>query len=312
MDIGQILGRAWKIIWKWKELWLLGLLVNMGYGLAVVQLAVWIPALGWLPQLEGMNLPSIWSTLFARAAIGILVTGILYLAWIVVWLIGHGALIAAVQQAEEEYVVNLGRAWKSGVQHFWTLLGVAILRTVPYLVTTTFSILLFLAAVPFANLRNGVPLVSPLLACGIPIFSLVGGIAFLVTYLVSLYANRAVIVNGAGWLDAFRHGWEVLKKTVGNTLLLGLIFVVTWYAANMVIGVPIWASFMSVFSEWASKFTPSATVPLIPNLSPLLWGGIAMALLGLAIGAVLQTWISVAWTLMYRGAAEAKGQPSSV
>ena len=135
--------------------------------------------------------------------------------------------------------------------------------------------------------------IALLLACGIPC---VCGILLLAVVLeqIRVYAERAAILEGKGWLEAFGRGWQVLREHFGPTLVIWLIFLVIGlvFAAIVVGGVLVaLAPFIVVFS----RSQPPAWIFL-----PICTGGLIGIVVAAIIGSVVQTFMSSTWTLTYR------------
>jgi hypothetical protein len=254
MEYGKVLRRAWQITRQWKVLWVLGFVAGLGRGSGGLKDI--INPLGWpgwnaLPEAaEATN------DIGAGAACGMIeIEGALW----VVSTIACGALIAGAWQVEDEGSTSFGWAWQVAAPRYWRLVGITILTAVPLIV-------------------------MGLIAGAVRVSACVGVMAAVVVWLVWLiqvYAQRAAILEGLGWIEAFWRGWQVLKANVGPTLLFGLIF--------LVIG--------TIVGEVAAALVRSisAAIILTDDLATLL--GIV---LGALIGSVVNASTSVTWTLAYR------------
>ena len=123
MDYGNVLARAWQISWRWKVLWILGLLAGLGRAMSGgsnSQYSTSGSEWGGIP-------PEVAAGLAGAACLGIIVAIILW----VVSVIARGGLIAGVQQVEEEGHTSFGSAWRGGARKFWTLFGIGVLAAIP-------------------------------------------------------------------------------------------------------------------------------------------------------------------------------------
>src|SRR5665811_193401 len=135
VDYSDLLRRAWRVAWRHKYLWLLGLVAseggcgisggapNISYSFGSYQ--------GYGPFASGSLdladwIAHNWPFLLA------LIVG-LFLLGIVLWvisIIATGGLIAGSDAANAEGPSGLGFAWSAGVRSFWRLLGMWLLVAV--------------------------------------------------------------------------------------------------------------------------------------------------------------------------------------
>ena len=158
MDYGNILTRAWNIIWTYKYLILLGVLVALGNGGSGFgtppglggqtgdngpQFEGAPPDLGQIGPLEGMAIGAI-----------ILVIGLALHIGLAVWAVSRvagGGLIAAVDAVDDGGHSSFGRAWQAGWAKGWRLIGIGLLPLIPVLILLFVGLL---AAGVFAGLAN--------------------------------------------------------------------------------------------------------------------------------------------------------------
>jgi hypothetical protein len=232
---------------------------------------------------------------------------------IVVWvvsIIARGGLIAGVQQVEEEGTTSFGAAWRVGVQRFWTLFGIAFLAAIPAillgLILATVLVLGIAAAGGFSEFSEAASaagivtavLCSAVLCCGLIVVSIV-------LDQIRIYAERAAVLDGLGWIDAFKRGWQVIKDHLGPTVILWLLF--------LVIGFVVAAVVFGVMAVIALPF-----IAVLANVEPGAWmiapaccgGLVALVVFGL-IGAVVETFTSATWTLAYRELTGSGAKPSA-
>ena len=301
MNYGQLLSRAWRITWRWKILWLLGLLVALGSGGGGGS------ANYNFPDTRGDTAryqvpPEVVGTLIV---IAIVVVALAILIGLALWLIGivaRGGLISGVQQVEDENSTGFKRAWRAGAQRFWTLLGIhALLEILPGVALALLVVvpLIFFivggVGVGASTERPAIiaTTVMAALCCMVPI-ACGAAIVFVILHLLVLYAERAAMLEGLGAIAAIRRGWQVLKANPGPTALLWLIFLaiglgvgLVSMAIFMVIGGPIVAILLS-------------TQPALWWIAPIAIGVLLLLAIGLFIRSVLETFTSATWTLAYR------------
>ena len=303
MDYGKVLGRAWEITWRWKVLWILGFLVSLGSGgfggggnVYSGDNGQGYDFGGWPGEILG---PGFWVA-FGGIILALLCLGLLIaIALWVVSIIARGGLIAGVQQVEEEGDTSFGRAWRAGASRFWTLLGIAFLAALPFLVLGLGLALVAAAGILVAmNSSNGFSDPAPAgilaaIACG-TVFCCGLLILGIVLDQIRTYAERAAILEGLGWLDAFKRGWEVLKVHLGPTIILWLIFVAIGFVLVM-------ATIAGVAAVALPLLAVTAAVEPGPWLiAPACCGGLVALIVFALVAAVIETFTSASWTLAYR------------
>ena len=231
MDYGRILSRAWQITWRWKVLWIFGFLASLGSGGGSgggggSGMNNGSRGAGNFPNFDIS--PEIGGLIIALVCVALIIGVILW----VLSIISRGALIAGVQQVEDEGQTSFGSAWRVGLSRFWTIFGIGFLAALPILIIVLVLIGVGIAVAVGAgyNFANDVPeralgVILPALACLIPLACVTVVLAIVLSQ-IQLYAERAAILEGKGWIDAFKRGWQVLKTNLGPTIVFWLIFLV--------------------------------------------------------------------------------------
>jgi len=296
MDYGKVLGRAWEITWRWKVLWILGFLAALGSGGG---------ALGSSSSYSGDS--SQWGKTYydaiPPAVVGIILAFLCLALFIgiaiwVVSVIARGGLIAGVHQVEEEDSTSFGQAWRAGAARFWTLVGIGILSALPMILMVIVGIVALIATILGGMAVADVPeavvgvLIPGLLCCGV--FCCGAIILAVVLAQIRIYAERAAILEGLGWIDAFKRGWEVLKDNLVPTIVYWIIFFVIGLLLAAVIGGTMVALFIPVIAVMVST-DPGAWIAV-----PICCGGLLAIIVGALLGAIVQTFTSATWTLAYR------------
>ncbi len=303
MQYGKILTRAWEITWRYKYLWILGFLAGEaagggggGSGVNYQFNNRDVPNMRVPPEVSGL-----------LVGLGCLA----FLVGIVLWVLSvmaRGGLIAAVDEIEKGGRLTLGEAFRAGARRFWTLFGIGVLAALPLLLL--FLALAVVALLAFATLtsvnsggdfRGGGWLL--LAACIIPLVCVVFLLSIVLNQ-VRLYGERAAMLEGLGWIDAFRRGWRVLRTHLGPTIILWLVFLVI----GLVFGAIALAGFMAVIAP--VLFTAGITNGREWTLIPLCGGGLLLFLVLAFVSSILGTFTSAVWTLAYRALVGPRGEGS--
>lgn len=298
MDYGKIFSRAWQITWRWKVLWIFGFLASLGSGGG--------SGGGGSSGMDNSRGPGGFPDFDISPEIGGLIIALVCVALIIAlvfWvlsIISRGALIAGVQQVEDEGKTTFGSAWRVGLSRFWTIFGVGFLAGLPIIITLVALIGLGIAVIAGAGFNfdfdapeRALAVILPALACLIPLACVVLVLAVVLSQ-IQIYAERAAILEGKGWIDAFKRGWQVLKTNLGPTIVFWLIFLVIGgiFAAIIIGG--ILAMALPVMALVGNN-DPGA-LAIITMCGGLLVGVVIFSV----VGAIVQTFTSATWTLAYR------------
>lgn len=248
MDYGKIFSRAWDIIWKYKFLILLGVLVALGGansgGGNQAQYAFNAEEFQW------GNLPS-WENGYAFRDLGIpvaylagalAVAGIAMLVGLLFWITGtlaRGGLIRAVDDIEAGQPAGFSEAFKAGWEKGWRLIGIGLIPAIPVLVLLIISLSVFLGYGGIEMLTRGT---HPLIGLGTLLPVIVMACLLVPTAIVlgllRNLANRACMLEDLGVISSYRRGIEVLGDNLGPALLLLLIQIALSLGIWMVMIIP--------------------------------------------------------------------------
>jgi len=278
MDYGQLLSRSWNIIWRYKFLILIGVVVALGSGIGSSTSSGSSSIFQWngqAPNVGPFGEPGRFSNagiaLAPALILGVLGLGVVLVIW-VVSTIARGALIAgaAAADADGEGVASLGQAVADGWQRGWTLLGIGILPAIPGLILLAGGAGAFLLTAGVVN-ESGSPAVNASLA----LMGVLGCIAvplILVLGLLRTFANRACMLEGTGILESYGRGFRVLGANLGSAVLLFLLQI----GVSIVLGIGL--------------FVPGLIMALCCILWPVL----------LVVEGMMAAFFSTMWTLAWR------------
>lgn len=285
MQIGEVLSKAWNIVWKYKVLWVFGILVGFSGG----NTASSLPQTEYRQQAPEqfqnyLNQFQDWQIAIFVIA---MVLVVLLFTVLVVFLstMGRIGLIRGASQADRGVTrLSFSELFNGGLPYFWRVFG---LNLVVGLGFALLIILLVLLSIPLAITVVGLICVIPLLCLLVP-----GG------FLVNLWieqSNNAIVIEGKGLMDGLRRGWAVVSANLGQAILLGLVLMLITWGAGFVIGLP-FALFLApiiagmfIGSDVAMSGGTAITIILMLVYLPVMF----------FLNGILQSYIHSAWTLAF-------------
>jgi hypothetical protein len=291
------LSRSWEIIWKYKALWIFGILASCGANFNVggnFNYSADRRDIGNLPpnvQRWFTDWERGFGQFFNEQNIGwiIAIVCIAILIGILFWVIGVFGRVGLVKGAVN---AEAGKAFgfRSLAGESWALLGKALgLSILLFLLPFAAILLLFIigALVTAATMGFGLFCLIPLACLLVPVFMLY--------FVYTEMALIALVKEGLGVGDALGRGWEVFRANLGNLIGMGLILVVGGFLVGLVLIIPMAAiaapALFGMFSQDPNAFGSGLTVSLILFV-------IALPFLILFNG-ILRSYIESAWTLTY-------------
>ncbi len=286
-NFGEILSRAWKITWKYKILWIFGILSSCSRGGGSFNFRSsgggnrYNPS-GLDPE-RLLNQAGDWLSHNWWVA-ALIVAALIVLTLIAIFLgaIGRIGLIRGTLQAEESAErLSFGELFKGSMPYFWRVFGLAFLIGL-------ISLLALLPFFAFGILTAGIGFLCllPLLCLLIPVS--------IALYLIIEMANVAIVKENVGLVEGFKRGWEVARGNAGPVLIMGLILLVISFVVGLVIAVPV---LMIVAPAMFSVMLNQGQ-----SMTPLLIGGLCFVMflpVAILIGGILNTFVGASWTLTY-------------
>lgn len=246
VNFGELLKKAWQYVWKFKYLWLLGILTGGGASSGSSNFSLpanswpnnndWqnsmtghnltdaVPSLGKVLGASGTSLPIVLMLVIALAVF------LLLILFIYLSITARGAIISAVNGIDSGKNFSLAESWHYGHKYFWKILGFSILS---FLII--FVPLLFLATpvVIMAMLKWYIP-------------AIIVGVLFLIIFVLYAiyialsiqYGERILVLENKGSWDSIKDGMQFFRNNWKNVLLTYLILIALMIGAGtaLVIG----------------------------------------------------------------------------
>jgi len=230
MDYGTLIRQAWTITWRYRFLWLLGILAGGAVGM---------PSLnggntGWQTGSNSRDMQQVSPDLAAAAAgvqqwalanigllIGVVAVGaLLALTLLVLSFIAQGGMAQATADLATGHTSSLGRAWSAGVHLFWRYVGLwLVLVAAGIIIAAIISAVVATAAL--ATVAGGGLGVGLAIGAVAAVTIIVGFVAFVVQTVGETSVPRWLIVVGATL-------FALPLFTVAAAIALGLSIVIAF------------------------------------------------------------------------------------
>lgn len=231
MDYGEIFTRAWRYLWRYKILWLFGILNGcQTFNASFSE--------NDAAQQQAMTMLNRWaSDPIVWPALGIFVLSIL-LAILILSLIGIIGIVRTVSLAEEGRTPKWGEIFANSWSLFWRLLGLHFLLGifVVLIIAIPIGISIFAAAtlIPDQDTAIGLAVLGMLAIiciCILPFLFLLGPFINV--------TRTALVLESLGIWNALRRGWQVYIRNFGHWLLLTIILFVIRIFVTLLVAIPL-------------------------------------------------------------------------
>jgi hypothetical protein len=238
MDYGYVLRRAGEIIWKFKVLWIFGILAscgqaggaggsNSGYRFSSQDRV----AGSYIQQLfSRINPGFIWLLVI----IAIIIAIVFVVLAILLSTVGRVGLIQGTLKAERgANKLTFSELWREGLTYFWRVFGLNLLIGLIIL----FAVLIL----AFLGIVLSIGTLGIFLVCLIPLLCLLIPVAWLVSIIIE-QANVALVVENLDIIEAIKKGWHVFINNIGSMLVMGLVLILgVTIIGGFIIGLPLLA-----------------------------------------------------------------------
>ena len=297
MDYGEVLGKAWKIIWKFKILWIFGILAsctsNVGSsagsgGNSGVRYTV--PGGNLPPGIQNFftqlsnsieRIP-IWVWVFIFAIILVLIV-----VGVMLGTVGHIGMIRGTTLADEGAgSLAFGALFSESFRYFWR---VFLLNLLVGLAVFVAVVVIFLALIV-----AGIGTLGIAFLCLIPLICLLIPASWVVG-LVLEQSTIAIVVEDLGIMAGLARGWDVIKRNLGPMIGMALILFLGGAIVGLILALPV--AFTLVPALVTLMFAPGnlGIGLIISGLIFLVYLPIWLVLAG-----ALRSYIGAAWTLTFR------------
>lgn len=296
MNIGDILSRAWKIVWKHKILWLFGILASCGQasgsssggssggGSGGSQAAAPHLPTGWLADIGNLE----WAWIMLLIAAGVVFVIFMMFVLMTLNTVGRVGVVRGALQAEEgKEKLTFGELLSGVKPFFWRILGLNLLIGISVFALAFLGVIA-LAFITIITFGVGLLLILPLLLLFVPLMWMV--------VVLQEQANVALIVEDIKILEALKRSWQVVVSKPANYLVMGLILILgVGLLGLVIIGLPMLLVFIPMIIGFMVNEQAAINTGLI--FSGVCF--VAYMPFLLAVVGIMRSYIITSWTLSY-------------
>ncbi len=302
-NFGEVLTRAWQIIWKHKVLWIFGILASCSQGGTRFNSGNNSGGSG-----NGgsgpTNLPPQFERFFEwvsqnAATFIIIAVSLVCIFWIIsifLGTIGRIGLIRGTWQVEggAEHLV-FGQLFSESTPYFWRIFGLSVVVGLPFLIfigALVAALLVFGISMSQGNDASAVGFlgVLPVLIGCICLFIPVG---FVIGMIVR-QAEREIVLENASVMPSLSRGWDIFRNNLGPIIVMAIILFVITLVAGFVIAIPVLLTVVPAVIAFA--------VGNAENWTPIIIAGVCICLyipVSLLLNGIIISYTESAWTLTY-------------
>lgn len=282
-NFGEVLTRAWQIIWKHKILWVFGIFASCSRGgggnggsggnggNGNQQFPQWQQTMDQIGRWISENT---WIVVVAVIVVLLIIVLAIFLGTI-----GRIGLIKGTQRAEQgaERLI-FGELFSESTPYFWRVFGLSLLIWL-------ISLLIFLPLIFFGVITAGVGFI-----CLLPLLCILVPVLWAVSVVIE-QANAAIVLENLGIGDGLRRGWEVVRTNPGPMFILALILFIGSGVIGFIIALPVIAAVLPFVFGAATN-----------NTNPIWFGVVCCAIyfpILLVLNGILTAYMQTVWALTY-------------
>ena len=300
-NFGEVLTRAWQIIWKHKVLWIFGILAGCGRGGGGgnggggSNSGYSTPSTNLPPQAQHF-FQNFAANVAAYIAIFFAVICVIWIVIVFLSTIGKIGLIRGTFQADggAESLI-FGQLFSESMPYFWRMFGLSVVMALPVLfLFGTFVAGMIVFAISASGGNNAswlgfaamIPFFIGCMCLFIPVMFVIG--------MIFRQAERAVVIEDMPLMPALSRGWDVFRTNLGPIIVMAIILGIIGFIAGMIIAIPV---FLVVFPTVFAFILGQGE-----TYAPLIFMGICLCIyipVALVFQGILISYMESAWTLTY-------------
>jgi hypothetical protein len=304
-NFGEVLTRAWQIIWKHKVLWIFGFLAGCGQNSGFRGNSGSGSSGGGgnggfgqpnLPPQVMQFFQTVEENIRTIVIVGIALICVIWIITVFLSTIGRIGLIRGAFQAEQgaEKLI-FGQLFSESMPYFWRMFLLSLIVGLPFLIV--FAALIAGLVVFAISASGGNDTAGMGILAMMPLF--IGCICLLIPVMIVVgliihQSERAIVLEELSVIPALSRGWDVFRNNLGPIILMAIILFVIGLVAGLVIAIPI----LIVVVPAAITFAFGQA----QNWTPLILAGVCLCLyipVSWVLNGILVSYTESAWTLTY-------------
>jgi hypothetical protein len=324
IDFGEVLTKAWTIVWKFKVLWIFGILAGCGSnsggdfnnnfnnsgsgsGGGDGDFDEFFRRFEDMQPEQAMRaLMDQYSQYLAIIAVVVVLVCILSLVFYALGIIGKIGLVKGSSKADAgAQTLTFGELWTESLPYFWRMVGLSLLIGLPFFIIVIILLVVFFAGIAgFAATGDSNPgsVAGLFAALGIFVPAICClSIASIIIGMIVEQAQNAIIIEEKGVLAGLGRGWEVFKGNFLTVILMAIILAVLGGIVGFVIAIPIVLAVIPAVAGTVLMATPDAVANTAAWVPLIIAGLCCLAYLPvlLVLSGIQQAYIQSVWTLTY-------------
>jgi len=303
-NFGEVLSRAWQIIWKHKVLWIFGVLASCGQGGSRFNSGNsgggGDSGFGTGPSNLPPQLERFFENVVANATTYIAIfVAVLCIFWIVaifLGTIGRIGLIRGTWQVEGG-ADNLifGQLFSESMPYFWRIFGLSLIVTLPLVILIgglVAALVVFGISMSQGNDASAFGFVG-ILPLFIGCMCLLIPVGFVINMIIR-QSERVIVLEDSPVLPSISRGWDIFRNNLGPIIVMAIIMAVITLVAGFIIAIPVFIVVVpAVIGFMAGEGQ---------NWTPLLFMGICLCLyipVSMLLNGIIIAYTESVWTLTY-------------
>lgn len=304
-DFIEVFTRAAKITWKYKVLWIFGILASCGRGNGgnsnyqssgggngptdnPLTPEMMRQAEAFFERIGGWFEQNPWVFFVFIALVVLLI--ILQIFFSIVGTAGLARGVVRVENGAES--LPFGELFSESLGYFWRLFGAALIIWLPFIVV--FILIILAMIIPAISGLGSNPAMGGIfilffisLCCGLLPVSIA-------LNLYNLQVNRSITVEDKGLIDSLSRGWQVFSKNIVILLIIGIVIFIAGFLIGVIIVLPVILLMVPLMESFLrgniTSWQPFIAVGVfLLCYSPVAW----------LVSGILVTYTESVWTLTY-------------
>lgn len=304
-DFGEILGRAWQIIWKFKVLWIFGVLVSCGRSGGNPNSRATFDSNDVQNNYGWQGFENWTSKINTTELILVILGALLFILLIIVVFaaiqsMGQIGLARGTVRAEKgAQTLSFGELWDTRYfRRVFALNFIVGLVIFILIILITIPVALGVIGISGAGARTAAPVILGMVACLLPLICVLAIAGWLASIWISL-SQSALVVEDLGVRAGFRRGWRVFRENLVNTIGMGLILGILGFFINLIVGIPFYIVALPLILGVIGGSAAGSGGIIFGSLALLFFCCLAYLPVLLVVSGMLNAYIGSAWTLTF-------------